>query len=145
MSILRFEDWLQTSQGRYLLDWEQGALDRLVADVFGYYAVQVGLPGVDLLRANRMPCRLSCGGAGRDLRCSEFELPFATASLDLVLLPHVLEFSAHPHRVLREVERVLVPEGSVVISGFNPLTLWGVRKLLARRDAAAPWGGAPAP
>lgn len=141
MSILRFEDWLQTSQGRYLLDWEQGALDRLVADVFGYYAVQVGLPGVDLLRANRMPCRLSCGGAGRDLRCSEFELPFATASLDLVLLPHVLEFSAHPHRVLREVERVLVPEGSVVISGFNPLSLWGVRKLLARRDAAAPWGG----
>ena len=62
MSILRFEDWLQTSQGRYLLDWEQGALDRLVADVFGYYAVQVGLPGVDLLRANRMP--YSCPPCG---------------------------------------------------------------------------------
>ena len=79
--------------------------------------------------------------AGRDLRCSEFELPFATASLDLVLLPHVLEFSAHPHRVLREVERVLVPEGSVVVSGLNPLSLWGARKLLARRDAGAPWSG----
>jgi SAM-dependent methyltransferase len=141
MSILRFEDWLQTAQGRYLLDWEQGTLDHLVADVFGYYAVQVGLPGIDLLRANRMPCRLSCGSAGRDLRCSEFELPFATASLDLILLPHVLEFSAHPHRVLREVERVLVPEGSVVISGLNPLSLWGGRKLLARRDAGAPWSG----
>ena len=141
MSILRFEEWLQTPQGRYLLDWEQDGLDRLVADLFGYHAVQLGLPGLELLRANRMPRRINCGPQGRDLRCSEYELPFATGSLDLVLLPHVLEFSAHPHRVLREVERVLVPEGSVVISGFNPLSLWGLRRLLARRGAEAPWSG----
>lgn len=141
MSILRFEEWLQTPQGRYLLDWEQDGLDRLVADLFGYHAVQLGLPGFELLRANRMPRRINCGPQGRDLRCSEYELPFATSSLDLVLLPHVLEFSAHPHRVLREVERVLVPEGSVVISGFNPLSLWGLRRLLARRGAEAPWSG----
>ncbi|MBX3681611.1 MAG: methyltransferase domain-containing protein [Thauera sp.] len=141
MSILRLEEWLQTPQGRYLLDWEQDGLDRLVADIFGYHAVQLGLSGFDLLRANRMPRRIDCGPQGRDLRCSEYELPFATGSLDLVLLPHVLEFSAHPHRVLREVERVLVPEGSVVISGFNPLSLWGLRRLIARRDAEAPWSG----
>ena len=141
MSILRLEEWLQTPQGRYLLDWEQDGLDRLVADIFGYHAVQLGLPGLELLRANRMPRRINCGPQGRDLRCSEYELPFATGSLDLVLLPHVLEFSAHPHRVLREVERVLVPEGSVVISGFNPLSLWGLRRLLARRGAEAPWSG----
>jgi SAM-dependent methyltransferase len=141
MSILRLEEWLQTPQGRYLLDWEQDGLDRLVADIFGYHAVQLGLPGFELLRANRMPRRIRCGPQGRDLRCSEYELPFATGSLDLVLLPHVLEFSAHPHRVLREVERVLVPEGSVVISGFNPLSLWGLRRLVARRGAEAPWSG----
>ena len=141
MSILRFEEWLQTPQGRYLLDWEQDGMDRLVADIFGYHAVQLGLPGFELLRANRMPRRIDCGPQGRDLRCSEYELPFATGSLDLVLLPHVLEFSAHPHRVLREVERVLVPEGSVVISGFNPLSLWGLRRLSARRGAEAPWSG----
>lgn len=141
MSILRLEEWLQTPQGRYLLDWEQDGLDRLVADIFGYHAVQLGLSGFDLLRANRMPRRIDCGPQGRDLRCTEYELPFATGSLDLVLLPHVLEFSAHPHRVLREVERVLVPEGSVVISGFNPLSLWGLRRLIARRDAEAPWSG----
>ena len=141
MSILRLEEWLQTPQGRYLLDWEQDGLDRLVADIFGYHAVQLGLSGFDLLRANRMPRRIDCGPQGRDLRCSEYELPFATGSLDLVLLPHVLEFSAHPHRVLREVKRVLVPEGSVVISGFNPLSLWGLRRLIARRGAEAPWSG----
>ena len=141
MSILRLEEWLQTPQGRYLLDWEQDGLDRLVADIFGYHAVQLGLSGFDLLRANRMPRRIDCGPQGRDLRCSEYELPFATGSLDLVLLPHVLEFSAHPHRVLREVERVLLTEGSVVISGFNPLSLWGLRRLIARRGAEAPWSG----
>ena len=141
MSILRLEEWLQTPQGRYLLDWEQDGLDRLVADIFGYHAVQLGLPGLELLRANRMPRRINCGPQGRDLCCSEYELPFATGSLDLVLLPHVLEFSAHPHRVLREVERVLVPEGSVVISGLNPISLWGLRRLVARRGAEAPWSG----
>ena len=128
MSILQFKDWLETPQGRYLLGWEQAALDRVVADIFGYYAVQLGLPQVPLLGANRMPHRLVCAPADADVLANAFELPFATGSLDLVLLPHVLEFSPHPHRVLREVERVLVPEGSVVISGFNPLSLWGLRQ-----------------
>jgi SAM-dependent methyltransferase len=55
-------------------------------------------------------------------------LPFPAASLDLLVLPHTLELSADPHHVLREVERVLVPEGRVVISGFNPHSLWGLRQ-----------------
>lgn len=141
MSILQFKDWLETPQGRYLFGWEQLAFDRVVADIFGYYAVQVGLAQVAMLRANRMPHRLYCAPDHADIRANAFELPFATASLDLVVLPHVLEFSAHPHRVLREVERVLVPEGSVVISGFNPFSLWGARRLVARRAAAEPWSG----
>jgi SAM-dependent methyltransferase len=60
------------------------------------------------------------------------ELPFATQSIDLVVMPHILEFAAEPHQVLREVDRVLVPEGHVVITGFNPLSLWGVRQWLTR-------------
>ena len=141
MSILQFKDWLETPQGRYLRGWDLAALDRVVADFFGYYAVQLGLPQVPLLGANRMPHRLVCAPADADVLANAFELPFATGSLDLVLLPHVLEFSPHPHRVLREVERVLVPEGSVVISGFNPFSLWGARRLVAKRTAAVPWTG----
>jgi SAM-dependent methyltransferase len=52
--------------------------------------------------------------------------------LDLLVLPHTLELSLDPHATLREVERVLVPEGRVVISGFNPLSLWGLRTQRAR-------------
>jgi SAM-dependent methyltransferase len=59
-------------------------------------------------------------------------LPFASQSLDLVVLPHVLEFAEEPHQVLREVERVLIPEGQVIICGFNPASLWGARQVLGR-------------
>src|SRR5690625_7466005 len=54
-------------------------------------------------------------------------LPFETQSIDLILLPHVLENAYDSHQVLREIERVLVPEGLVIITGFNPLSLWGLR------------------
>jgi SAM-dependent methyltransferase len=70
-------------------------------------------------------------------------LPFPEASLDLLVLPHTLELSADPHHVLREVERVLVPEGRVVISGFNPYSLWGLRQARSRwasRMGMGSWG-----
>lgn len=72
-------------------------------------------------------------GAGRAAVYCEFDaLPFEANSLDLVLLPHTLELAADPHRCLREVERVLRPEGRVVILGLNPASLWAVRQNLAR-------------
>jgi SAM-dependent methyltransferase len=64
------------------------------------------------------------------------ELPFASQSLDLVILPHVLEFAAEPHQVLREVERVLIPEGQVIVCGFNPASLWGARQAGGRLGGA---------
>lgn len=142
MSIPALSDWLRTPQGRHLLEWEQAGFDRLVADVFGYNALQVGLPECDFLRMNRMPLRLRVARAGAaEVHATEYDLPFTSASLDLVLLPHVLEFSPQPHQVLREVERVLVPEGSVIIAGFNPYSLWGLRRLAARTDPDSPWDG----
>ena len=60
------------------------------------------------------------------------ELPFANETIDLIVLPHVLEFAADPHQILREVDRVLRPEGRLVISGFNPASLWGARQYLSR-------------
>ena len=67
-----------------------------------------------------------------DLLAEPVALPFAAASLDLLVLPHTLELSIDPHAALREVERVLVPEGRVVISGLTPTSLWGLRQLRAR-------------
>jgi SAM-dependent methyltransferase len=123
------------------MGWEQARLDELTADVFGFKALQVGFPQIDALRANRMQHRwLSDVKSQYETPPDEesyrriavvhdfAELPFATQSLDLVVLPHVLEFATEPHQVLREVERVLRPEGQVIISGFNPASLWGLRQ-----------------
>ncbi|MDR1063388.1 MAG: class I SAM-dependent methyltransferase [Azoarcus sp.] len=139
--------WLQTPLGGYFAAWEQAQLDALLADIFGYNALQIGLADVDLLRANRMPLHICAahvpwpdGEPARTARVltNETALPFASASLDLVVLAHALEFSASPHHVLREVERVLVPEGSIVICGFNPYSLWNRRR---RARGQWPWCG----
>lgn len=120
--------------------WEQTYLDRAVADVFGFHALQLGFSALDGLQANRMPHRWLASDAhpepwplGRDVILTNYEaLPFPSASLDLLVLPHTLELSYDPHATLREVERVLVPEGRVVICGFNPNSLWGLSKTCRR-------------
>lgn len=134
-------EWFATPQGGYMLTREQAYFDRTVSDIFGYNAVQLGLPEHDFLRSNRMPLRFSAGNqVGNAVQLCCDELPFACDSLDLVLLPHILEFAEHPHQILREVERVLRPEGNLIVSGFNPRSLWGMRRALGRKRGY-PWSG----
>ncbi len=153
-AIIQLPQWLQTPAGQYLLAWEQRHLDTAVADLFGFHALQLGLPELDALQANRMPHRwlamdsqpVEAGAAEpageghaaiaaprvATLQCDFDALPFDAASLDLVVLPHSLELTRDPHLALREVERVLVPEGRVIIVGFNPASLWGARQRFGR-------------
>jgi SAM-dependent methyltransferase len=132
--------WLSTPQGAYVLDWELAQFDSAVDDVFGFRAVQVGLPEVDFLRQNRMPYRFTLAlEQGATLAADPLQLPLASQSVDLVALPHVLEGHHNPHDVLREVERVLMPEGQLVISGFNTVSLWRLRQAFTRRRNGAPW------
>lgn len=134
-------EWFTTPQGGYVLAREQAYFDRTVSDIFGYNALQLGLPEHDFLCRSRMPLRF-CGSdqAGAEVRLCDDELPFDSDSLDLVLMPHILEFAEHPHQILREVERVLMPEGNLIISGFNPRSLWGLHRALGRHEGY-PWCG----
>ncbi|HLU76688.1 MAG TPA: class I SAM-dependent methyltransferase [Burkholderiales bacterium] len=134
-------DWFGTPKGAYVLEWELTQFDNAVEDVFGFIAVQVGSPKLDFLRANRVPVRTCIGGPGCGVLGEPFALPLASQSVDLIVLPHVLEFSAMPHQILREAERVLRPEGHIVISGFNPLSLWGVKRMISHRRGEYPWSG----
>ena len=129
--------WFETPPGRYLLAWERAEFDRAVGDIFGYHALQLGLPELDTLQANRMPHRWlalrepvapDANPIRPHLYCDFAGLPFRENSLDLVVLPHSLELNTDPHATLREVERVLVPEGKVVICCLNPASLWGLRQ-----------------
>lgn len=153
--IIGFKDWVQTPPGEYLLAWERERFDQVVADMFGYHALQLGLAELDALRCNRMPHKwlalqslaslplsapapvgvdtiVTANTGTSSLRVAlltdSAALPFPENSLDLVVLPHTLELSSDPHATLREVERVLVPEGRLVISGLNPASLWALRQ-----------------
>ncbi len=141
MSTVNAHEWLSTSLGAYVAAREQAYCDETVYDIFGFNALQLGLPELDLLRASRMPFRLTAGPAPARLPCDPRALPIASQSIDLVVLPHVLEFSAHPHQILREVERVLIPEGHLLLTGFNPISLWGACRLMRRGQGTFPWGG----
>ncbi len=134
--------WFAAPLGRYVLERELEYVDHAVADVFGFNALQLGLPEHDFLRASRIPLRGRVAPAGPvELRADFTDLPVASHSIDLLVLPHVLEFSPNPHQVLREVQRVLMPEGHAVILCFNPRSLWGMRRLFNRRSGAYPWNG----
>lgn len=141
-AIIAVGPWLDTPAGSYVKAWQQARLDALTADIFGFNAMQIGLPQLHALRDSRMPNKWLTDTRLPDPESDlpapvvvvhDFsELPFASQSLDLVVLPHVLEFVPEPHQVLREVERVLIPEGQVIICGFNPASLWGLRQFAAR-------------
>ncbi|MDO8926551.1 MAG: methyltransferase domain-containing protein [Sideroxyarcus sp.] len=134
-------EWFASEQGGYILTREQAYFDKTVADIFGFNAAQMGLPEQNFLHNSRIPLRFSAGNQpGNDVRLICTELPFDSDSLDLVLLPHVLEFSDNPHQIIREVERVLMPEGNLIISGFNPFSLWGLHRALGRKQGY-PWSG----
>lgn len=134
--------WFETTLGGYVLAREQAYIDETVSDIFGFNALQLGLPQFDLLRASRIPLRLNLDRHLSAHVLTDFDqLPIASQSVDLALMPHVLEFSAAPHQILREVERVLMPEGHVIITGFNPLSWWGLGHLLKRRCGDYPWRG----
>jgi len=135
-------EWFETPLGQHLLFREQRYFDHAVSDVFGFNAVQVGLPEIDFLRNSRIPLRVTCAvETPSQVRADPMFLPFESQSLDLLLLPHVLEFSSNPHQVLREAERVLRPEGRLVLAGFNPRSLWGLARTLQGGERGYPWNG----
>ena len=135
-------DWFQTPLGQAVLTREQQVLDEVLADIFGYHALQIGLPALPLLRASRIAQCITVGAyPPAQVLALGHELPFASQTIDLVVLPHVLEFAEGPHAILREVDRVLVPEGRLVLTGFNPWSLWGLRQAFDWSREEHPWDG----
>jgi SAM-dependent methyltransferase len=143
------EKWLEPNADTALTDWFEGALGQAVLceealvlrmaldDVFGFEFLQVGTwgPGRALLAGARTPHTTLVAPYTADgvSLCAPLDsLPFASDSIDAILLPHTLELVEDPYAVLREAERVLCAEGCLMICGFNPWSGWGLRRLFAR-------------
>ena len=139
--------WFLTPTGRYVARWALETSENLLRDVFGFQAAQIGCERLDLMASNRIQHRFRCitgnragqsniqmpsGATPLALEINASALPFDSESLDLVVLPFVLEAHPDPHQVLREAYRVLRPEGQLLILGLNPISLWGLRNYLSR-------------
>lgn len=137
--------WFRTPLGRRLLAAERAELANVLPYLFGFHILQIGdAVGTDLLQESRIRHHVvldESAPAEVAVRATPEALPVASETVDVVVLPHALEFRDSPHQVLREVERCLVPEGHVVILGFNPWGLWGIRRLFSRSGGPPPWCG----
>ncbi len=141
--------WFGQIPGSYLQQQEMALLERLLPELFGYYLLQLGMADSsdEIAAVSKMGNHLVIDSNGQftagtlGIQADSIHIPIATDSVDAVLLAHTLDFVADPHQVLREVERVLIPEGRVLIAGFNPWSLWGVWRLFGRRQGRVPWCG----
>jgi len=129
--------WLESPLGSAVLAAERAVLQEELGDVFGFELLQVGAWGGSqlALAARTQHRRLidpQASGNGA-IRADYHSLPIATGSVEAVLLPHTLEQASRPHDLLRETDRVLRGEGHLVICGFNPVSLWGLRHLVGAR------------
>lgn len=127
---------------------ERDVLAGMVGDLFGYQLLQLGGLGPDLdylaacpIRRKTLLGHLVPDDPGSLIVADANFLPIMSDSIDAVILAHTLDFAPDPHQVLREVERVLIPEGRVIVIGFNPYSLWGLWRLFGRWRGTVPWCG----
>jgi SAM-dependent methyltransferase len=135
-------DWYSGPLGREVWEAEHAQLDQVIANLFGYHILQLGsLGNRTLLDGSRILHRVVVNfGHGRaHLYALPEALPILTDSIDVIVLPHTLEFGSDPHEILREADRSLIPEGHLIVLGFNPWSAWGLRRLLS--SSRAPWCG----
>ncbi|MGA9856178.1 MAG: methyltransferase domain-containing protein [Gammaproteobacteria bacterium] len=135
--------WFEGRMGAYMLRQERVVLREVLPTVFGYFLVQAGVwgPAGVLLESSTIRTRFMLDQqhtSGVQVRANPGDLPFASDSVDVLLLPHTLEHSKDPARALREAERVLMGEGHLIVLGFHP---WGPWAMLQRLGAATPWAG----
>ena len=136
-ATLTSQEWLGSAIGAELLAAEQHVIDEALDGVFGEHLLQIGRWGPDegLIghsRTQHSATVYTHGQAGQVI--ADFaRLPFANDSVDAILLPHTLELSSRPHDILREAYRVLRSEGHLMILGFKPIGLWGLRRWLSKR------------
>lgn len=144
----KLRTWLETPLGDSLLEAEKKEVTALLTKLFGYHLVVMGEPQfsnciVESVILHRI--WLHTFTIMKDnispLTARPDKMPLMTDSVDVIYLAHCLEGIKNPHEVLRESYRALVPEGSVIISNFNPWSLWGLWRWIVRYLKRTPWDG----
>ena len=140
------QQWYNSPLGSLFAATEAALLKEVLSRLFGHHVVTLGMPtGRDLLATSPIPYRYHLdvlsppAEVAIDLLAEPTHLPFTHDCIDVVILPHILEFATEPQTVLKEVDRILIPEGRVIILGFNPLSTWGLCRSLHVNKGYGPW------
>ena len=127
------ENWQQLLHGESLQRQTQDQIDKYLPRCFGYHLLKVGQLSSQL-DTSHSPIRhqVSCAMNGEHigLLADINHLPLQDSSIDLCVLAHQLNFSNDPHQLLREIVRVLTLDGTLILTGYNPLSLFGLRCIL---------------
>lgn len=139
--------WSQTNLGKYIIDLESEKVNQIINRVPGIKILQLGaLRGAKWLNLNRKFQSIVLDTLDRSSSdCNVFgkfeSLPFSSESMDVVILRHTLEATTNPQGVLHEAERILSPDGYLVILGFNPYSFFGVLRVAEKYSETGEWEG----
>ena len=133
--------WQQLPSGELMLSGLNALLANWWPKFFGYHMLKIGDLSTQIT-SDACPIKHQVGvsfqpsdGVIADID----DLPFLEHSVDVCLPSHALVFSLDPHHVIREASRVLIPNGYMVITGYNPFSAVGINKLLPYRRKRFPW------
>ena len=144
---LLLDEWYQSDINSKLWAETEPALRPWLEKMIGYYATHIAPFKVDndLLACSRVRSQhiINATRYPHTQVIADFSaLPLATESIDLLIAHHIFEFIAQPHQFLREVDRVLIAEGNLIIIAFNPISYHGLFKLFQFHGRAnPPWCG----
>lgn len=146
-TVQQWNNWLSHFLGQSVLETEKNFLSPLLMERYGKHALLIGVPKqISLLATSVMSCHVLLSPLFhknkyiKSIESDFYNLPITPGSVDLVLLPHTFEFTDNPHQLLNEACRVVKPEGDIIIFGFKPISLWGLKKW-AVKSQDVPWSG----
>lgn len=131
-------NWSELNNGLYLQAQTQHRVDTAISRSFGYHLLKLGLLSTQL-KTNKCPIshHINCSEAGEhiEIQSDLHNLPFQDSTIDLCILVHELDFSSDPHQLLREIDRVLTLDGTLIISGYNPYSIFGFKSFVTPESA----------
>ena len=132
-SIPFLSDWFNKPLGKALLLCEKQFIEKASNGLFGPCFLQMSmLPDHFLGNKDNFLQHLCIGpvlGVSIDSVADERQIPLAHESIDLAVVHHMMEYSQDPHQFLKELTRIISPSGHIIIVGFNPWSLLGLRSL----------------
>ncbi|CUX96978.1 class I SAM-dependent methyltransferase [Candidatus Hoaglandella endobia] len=126
--------WDAIPKGTYYRQVLEQGLKKWWPKLFGFYLLKIGALSADLDTGDcAILHQINIGLEGKNLHviADLYQLPFANKSADACLLAHTLSYIGDPHQLLREVDRVLIDDGWLIITTFNPISLLGLGKFFS--------------